>query len=94
MNNYELVFIARGDLDGETLTDFVQNYAGLIENLGGQVDQVETWGKRRLAYPIRKQNEGYYYVTQIQLDPSAIQEVERVLKLADAVLRYLVIRRA
>ena len=58
MNSYELVFIAQPDLEGEAQVSVVQNYSDLIESLGGEIIQIETWGKRRLAYPIRKLQEG------------------------------------
>jgi len=53
---------------------------------------VDPWGKRRLAYPIRKQREGYYVVMQVQLPPEAISELERRLELSEEVLRYLLVR--
>ena len=92
MNSYELVLIAQGDLEGEAQTSIVQNYHSLIEGLGGEVVQIETWGKRRLAYPIRKLQEGYYYVTQVQIQPEALPEMERSLKLTEPIIRYMVIR--
>ena len=92
MNSYELVLIAQGDLEGEAQTSIVQNYHSLIEGLGGEVVQIETWGKRRLAYPIRKFREGYYYVTQIRMQPEALPEMERSLKLTEPIIRYMVIR--
>jgi small subunit ribosomal protein S6 len=93
MNNYELVFIAQPELDAEALNTLVQSYTSSVQNLGGQVTQVETWGKRRLAFPIAKVREGYYYLTQIQLDPSAMPELERTVKLTEPIIRYLVIRK-
>ena len=92
MNSYELTFIAQPDLEGEAQASIVQNYSSLIEGLGGEVAQIETWGKRRLAYPVRKFREGYYYVTQIRIKPEALPEMERSLKLTEPIIRYLVIR--
>jgi small subunit ribosomal protein S6 len=59
---------------------------------GGQVKEVDVWGKRRLAYPIQRLREGYYIVNRVQLEPKAIKEVERSLKLSEEVIRYLLVR--
>jgi small subunit ribosomal protein S6 len=59
---------------------------------GGQVTQVDLWGRRRLAYPIRKQSEGQYILMQTQMTPSAMREIERNLRLNEQILRFQIIR--
>ncbi|NLS77793.1 MAG: 30S ribosomal protein S6 [Chloroflexi bacterium] len=90
MNKYEVVFIALPDLDEEGLTALAERYTESVKSLGGQVDQVENWGKRRLAYPIHKLQEGYYFVSQIQSGPETLKELDRSLRLNEQVVRFLI----
>ena len=92
MRNYELTFIVHPELDKEGVSAAIESVKQLVLESGGQVNQVDPWGKRRLAYPIRKQREGYYVVMQVQLPPEAISELERRLELSEEVLRYLLVR--
>jgi len=92
MRQYELAFIISPDLEDEGIKATVEGVQQLIANQGGQVNDVNAWGRRRLAYPIRKKREGYYVVMQLQLPPEAVKEVERNLKLNESILRHLIIR--
>jgi len=92
MRNYELTFIVHPELEKGGVTAAIERVKQLIVEGGGQVNKVDPWGKRRLAYPIRKQREGYYVVMQVQLPPEAVSELERRLELDEEVLRYLVVR--
>ncbi len=92
MRSYEIMFIAHPDLDDASLTALVDRAKGWVTSSGGQVTQVDLWGRRRLAYPIRKQNEGQYILMQTQLSPTATREVERNLRLTEQVMRFQVIR--
>lgn len=91
MSSYELVYIAVPELDEEGLTALVQKITALVQGLGGQVAQVESRGKRQLAYPIRKIREGYYYVAQLQIGVESLKELERSLKLNEQIVRYLIV---
>ncbi len=92
MRNYELTFIVHPDTDEEGLNAVVEGISRTIAANGGQVIKIDSWGKRRLAYPIRKCLEGHYMIMQLQLEPEAISELERNLKLAEEVIRYLIVR--
>ena len=92
MRNYEVAFIAQADLEESAFTALVDKAKGWVAASGGQVTQVDLWGRRRLAYPIRKQNEGQYILMQTQMTPAATYEVERSLRLTEQVLRFQVIR--
>ena len=70
----------------------VDRVSGFIQERGGEVTQVDQWGKRRLAYPIRSQLEAYYVVTQFKLEPQAVRALEGNLELAEDVMRHLVVR--
>ncbi len=91
MPSYELTFILR-PLDETALTAVNERIANQIAASGGEITARNDWGKRRLAYPIRKLNEGHYVSLQLNLPPQAVRTIERALQLSDDVLRYLVIR--
>jgi small subunit ribosomal protein S6 len=92
MRSYEIMFIAHPDLDDASLTALVDRAKGWVTSTGGQVVQVDLWGRRRLAYTIRKQNEGQYILMQTQMSPAATSEVERNMRLTEQVMRFQVVR--
>lgn len=92
MHNYELVYILQADLDEATLAATVDSIETLIKNSKGEIVKVDRWGKRRLAYPIRKMNEGYYVFISLQLNPNEVANIKRSLGYNEQVLRYLVVR--
>lgn len=91
---YEIAFIVRIESAGdEAINDQVTQVQGWIEADGkGQVTKIDRWGRRKLAYEIDRQREGYYVIMEANVDPSGLPEVERNLKLSSAILRYLIIR--
>ena len=89
MREYELVFIVHPDLEDTAVTDVVTRVQGWITEAGGKVNKTDLWGKRKLAYPIRKQTEGYYVLLEISMAPANGAELERNLRLAEPVMRYL-----
>lgn len=92
MNNYEVGLIVRPDTEEEAQKELIERLSQLLTAEGGQVDNVEEWGRRRLAYPIKKVNEGYYYFIQGQFSTSVLPDLERVIKLSEDILRHMVIR--
>lgn len=92
MPAYELLYIVRPDLDEETIQSVVDRVNAAITDHGGQVDQTEKMGKRRLAYQIKGYNEGVYTLVQFKAEPSFIQELQRQLRINDNILRHLVVR--
>lgn len=92
MHNYELVYILQADLDEATLTGAVDAIEALIKNTKGEIVKVDKWGKRRLAYPIRKMREGYYVFISFQMEPLEIVNLKRALGYNEQVLRYIVVR--
>lgn len=92
MYSYELYFIVYPDADEEELTAIIDKVTQTITTYGGQVAGVNSKGKRKLAYPIRKFNEGYDVVMQTRLEFEGIQELERNLKLSEPIIRYLLVR--
>lgn len=91
MRGYEVMYIIRPDLDEEQTNAVVEKFKGLLETQGATVQNVEKWGKRRLAYEVRDQVEGFYVVMTFRCEPPVVAELERVLKIADEVIKYLIV---
>lgn len=91
MRRYEVAYIADPDLDEEALAELEQRVQAWIEGAGGKVLGVDRWGRRRLAYPIRKKREGYYVFLDTELPPEASQAIERDLRLNENIMRYLIV---
>lgn len=89
---YELVYIVRPTVDEQALAAVNERVERIVAGNGGEITRRDDWGKRRLAYPITKFNEGFYSVLQLNLPPTAVREIERSLKLTEDVLRYIVVR--
>jgi small subunit ribosomal protein S6 len=89
---YEVMIIIDADLDEETIRAAVERWLVQIEAGGAERGHVDFWGKRRLAYEVRHKAEGYYVVLQARAEPPAMDELHRVLSLADEVIRHKVLR--
>ena len=92
MRSYELMVIFVPGLDEEGLDAQIERTKGLIEGIGGEVEKVDKWGRRRLAYEINDNTEGFYVVIDFKAESGATSEVERILKITDEVIRYLLLR--
>jgi small subunit ribosomal protein S6 len=92
MRPYELGLILHPQVEQPDVTQAVDRVSQYVNATGGEVTSVDVWGRRALAYPIRKQQEGTYVFFNAQLEPQALQDLERNLKLDEEVLRYLVLR--
>ena len=93
MYNYEVALIIRPEIEEEDQAALIERLGELLTSEGGEVADVETWGRRRLAYPIRKIQEGYYYFIHGQFSASVLPELERTIKLNEDILRHMVIRK-
>ncbi len=89
MRSYELMFIVHPEQDETEFNEVVEKVKGWITDSGGQVDNLDLWGKRRLAYPIQKQVEGQYVLMNTQLDPAFCSDLEHNLGLQEPVMRFL-----
>ncbi|MBE3572448.1 MAG: 30S ribosomal protein S6 [Moorella humiferrea] len=92
MRSYEVVFVIKPDLEAEATAAVIDKFTQLIAEQGGQVVEVDQWGKKRMAYEVRKYREGYYVLMKFKGMPAVAQELERVLKITDEVIRYLITR--
>ena len=91
MRNYELGLVLQPTLDETEITRLIEKIRQYLSTDGGNVMSVDIWGKRPLAYPIRKQREGIYVFLQAQIDPRKVEQLERDLKLDENILRHLLI---
>lgn len=93
MYPYEVMFIASPDLGGEEAVDgLIERFGRLIVDEGGQVTGVDKWGKKRLAYEINGYTEGYYVVITFRAEAPVVDELNRVMRITDGVIRHLVVR--
>ena len=92
MRPYEVIAIFDTALDDDAIGAFVDRVTEIISSRGGRPGRVEHWGRRRLAYELRHRWEGYYVLLEALAEPGAMAEVDRMLSLADEVMRHKVIR--
>src|SRR3990172_7423275 len=92
MNRYEKVCIVRSDVAEDVVKGIIQKATTSLEGTGATVTKVDEWGRRRLAYPIQKKSEGYYFVLDYMSAPAASKEIERILGLNEDVLRQQTVR--
>jgi small subunit ribosomal protein S6 len=92
MRIYEELFIVRPDATEEEVDPLVDQLKGVITNAGGTLDKTEKWGVRKLAYRVLKFNEGQYILLQFSAKPETVKEIERRLRVADLVMKFLTVR--
>ena len=92
MRPYEVMIIFDADLEEETIRAAVDRFLQLVQSKGAEPGDGDYWGKRRFAYESNHRTEGYYVVLQAKAEPEAMQELHRVLSLADEVVRHKVLQ--
>ena len=91
MRKYETIFILSPSFDEETVKANIEKFKGVIENGGGTVENVDFWGKRKLAYEISKVNEGYYTLVNFTAGPELPRELDRIFRITDGVIRHIIV---
>lgn len=91
MRQYEVIFIVHPDLDDDALNEVIDRVSSWISDEDGEITNTELWGKRKLAYPIRKQPEGFYVVMQTKMTMTANSQLERNLSYLEPIMRYSII---
>ena len=92
MRKYETIFILNPSFDEETVKANIEKFKGVIENGGGTVENVDFWGKRKLAYEIAKVNEGFYTLINFEANTELPKELDRVFRITDGVIRHIVVK--
>ena len=91
MNKYELVYVIDTTLDDDARKAVMDRFHGMLESLGGKVEKVEEWGKRRLAYPINYKTEGYYVLMTFESKTDFPAELTRIYNITDGIIRAIVV---
>jgi len=89
MRKYELVCVVHPDLDEAAFNSVVEKVKGWITETKGKVDKVDIWGRKKMAYPIKKQREGQYVLLNVSLEPAATAALDQNLRFLEPVLRYM-----
>lgn len=92
MHKYEVAVVLNAKLEEDDKVASLDKVKALIERFGGQITNVDDWGKKKLAYEIQKMNEGFYYFIQFDAEANAPAEIESRIRIMDNVIRYLIVR--
>ncbi len=90
MREYDIVYIAHPDLEETALNEVTEKVKGWVTEAGGSVTKADFWGRRRLAYAIKKQKEGQYMLLKVKLEPTSVSTIERNLRFLEPVLRFVI----
>ena len=93
MSKYEIAVVLSAKLEDEERTQIIEKISGMVERFGGAVSDVDNWGKKKLAYPIQKMDEGFYNFVHFETENADCPgELEQQLRIMDGVLRYLIVK--
>lgn len=93
MNSYETLYIIKPDVDDEQRAALIAKFNDIITADGGEIENVDEWGKRKLAYEINYIGEGYYVLVNFKAKSDLPAELERNFKISDNIMRYIVVRK-
>jgi small subunit ribosomal protein S6 len=92
MKRYETIYIVNPNLDADSLKEVVAKFSDIIEKLKGYIVKINEWGKKKLAYEVKRFDKGYYILVDFCGLPGTVKELERNLKLDDRILKYLTVK--
>jgi small subunit ribosomal protein S6 len=92
MRRYEVMVILDPELDERTVEPSIDQYLNIVRTEGGSVEKLDIWGRRKLAYDVKKKSEGIYAVVDLTAEPAVVKELDRQLSLNESILRTKVIR--
>jgi small subunit ribosomal protein S6 len=93
MRNYECMYILKPDMEEEALQQAIDKYSAIVTDGQGELVSLDKWGKRRLAYEIKDLVEGYYVLMNFKSEPAVVKELDRVMKISDNMLRFMIINK-
>ncbi len=91
MSVYETLFIAMPSMTGEEVEKLVEKVTSTVESQGGKIRKVDNWGKKVLAYPIKKVTEGIYVLVEFEMEKNKVSELDRRMKLDENILRHIIV---
>ncbi|MBU0485859.1 MAG: 30S ribosomal protein S6 [Proteobacteria bacterium] len=92
MRRYETISIIHPNSGDEIINEIVAKTTGIIENFGGSIVKIDKWGLKKLAYQINKEEQGYYVLIEYAGQPEAVDELERIFRIDDRVLKYMTVK--
>ena len=93
MRDYELVIIVAPEIDEAATAEVVEKVKSWITEVGGSIESFEEWGRQKLAYLVRNNKEGQYYLFNLKLEPTTVVNLERNFRLQESIMRFLIINR-
>lgn len=91
MRKYEVIFIVK-PVDEDTINGVITKFENIVTNNGGNIDKIDRWGKKRLAYPVKDLTEGFYCLFYITAEPKVVAELDRVMKITDEILKHMIVK--
>ena len=91
MNKYEAMYVITPELEDEAIKGIIEKYTGIITANGGEIEKVDEWGRRRLAYPINYKTEGYYVLMSFTSGPDFPKELDRILGITEGIMRSMIV---
>ena len=91
MNKYEAMYVITPELEDEAIKGIIEKYTGIITANGGEIEKVDEWGRRRLAYPINYKTEGYYVLMSFTSGPEFPKELDRILGITEGIMRSMIV---
>ena len=91
MRKYEVIFIVK-PLEEEATNAVIEKFSKLITDNGGTIDKEDRWGKKRLAYEIKDCTDGFYSLLNVTCEPACVDEVDRVMKINDEILKHMIVK--
>lgn len=92
MRAYEVMYIVKPELDEEQTNAVIEKFKTLVENNGGEVTKLDKWGKRKLAYEIKKNRDGFYVLMRYNGEAEIAAELDRVFRITDEIIKHMIIR--
>ena len=92
MNKYELAVVVSAKIEDDERAQVIEKVKALVERFGGQISDVDEWGKKKLAYEVQKMKEAFYYFIQFDAETTAPAEIESRVRIMDNVIRYLIVK--
>ena len=93
MNSYEVLYIIKPDVEDEARAALIEKFAQIVKEDGGEVENIDEWGKRKLAYDIDYISEGYYVLMNFKAKSDLPAELERNMKISEFVMRFMVLKK-
>ena len=93
MNKYEVLYILNASLDDSAKDELIEKFKAVVANAGGEVEGVDKWGVKKLAYEINFKSEGFYVLMNFSAPSELVAELERQMRIADDVMRFITVRK-